>query len=671
QTRFRTTSAWQFEGSESPRQVDFFFKSRKHAANTPHDWRDVLVLGELTSSSVGVWKSKFLQLSIYMREVFITQPLRRFVHGFLLFGSKLQLWVFDRSGPMSTGFIDIGENPEKLIYVITAYMLMSDDELGLDSNFVQEHDRTLIKVKEPETDNWLMLILEPFPFIVQRSIVSRGTTVYRGLYESFVGKISWRAVGRMSEVELLGKARSIRGVATLIGSHDLEKISELRDGLTFTKAMQREIQPDEEPMTTPHDLLQPEITNQEEIVQLSGGVKRKSASSAGDSLRSKRSCVSSISRQAQTNAAVARVRKGGIPVSKRAPGKLTASKSSTPTSKQSSNQGSISSASKRGRNDGEMDVDAPNVPERELKKLRLTSSTGETLSEASVGPSGASLVDPTTPDVPDVVVVDVNASPKISNMSAMESSLFYRDRLQSIIASKPSGRAIGEDTSPLELLCGLRDAIIGHRSLFLDARILHRDVSANNIILTDPKSNDGCCWVLIDLDLAMSLDDPNAAASSHILTGTMEFMALGILRANLTRTSAGINHSYRHDLESFFFVLLSTCIRFGWGEEKPTHLGLLQTWYKGTVQAMYNAKFTAIHVDSFESNVLSGFSAKFQSLKGVVKKMRASLFDRGCGYWLGEDYYPETLYDPILHDFDVEIAEMICEFFCCPVYCYI
>lgn len=95
--KFRTTSAWQFEASESPRQVDFFFKSRKHAAGTPHNWRDVLVLGELTSSSVGVWKSKFLQLSVYMREVFMAQPLRRFVHGFLLFGTKLQLWVFIRN----------------------------------------------------------------------------------------------------------------------------------------------------------------------------------------------------------------------------------------------------------------------------------------------------------------------------------------------------------------------------------------------------------------------------------------------------------------------------------------------------------------------------------------------------------------------------------------------
>ncbi|CAD6505347.1 BgTH12-00838 [Blumeria graminis f. sp. triticale] len=175
---------------------------------------------------------------------------------------------------MSTGFIDIGENPEKLIYVVTAYILMSDDELDLDSNFIQEHDWTPIKVKDSETDKWLMLTLEPFPFIVQRSIVSHGTTVYRGLYGIFELNISLQAVGRVSEVELLGKTRSIRGAATLIGSFNMGKISELRDGLTSTKAMQREIQPDEESMTTPHDLLQPEASNQEGGFQSSAKVRR-------------------------------------------------------------------------------------------------------------------------------------------------------------------------------------------------------------------------------------------------------------------------------------------------------------------------------------------------------------------------------------------------------------
>ncbi|VDB93375.1 Bgt-20140, partial [Blumeria graminis f. sp. tritici] len=155
------------------------------------------------------------------------------------------------------------------------------------------------------------------------------------------------------------------------------------------------------------------------------------------------SCVLSISRQARTNAALASVRKAAPSARKRAPGKLTASKNLTPTSKQSSNQESTSSRSKRSRNDGEMDVDTRKLPERELEKLRLTSSTGKALLEASVGSLGASVtIDPIALDVPDVVVVDVNASLNISNFSTTESSLFYRDRLQSIIASKPSGRAI-------------------------------------------------------------------------------------------------------------------------------------------------------------------------------------------------------------------------------------
>ncbi|VDB85790.1 Bgt-50218 [Blumeria graminis f. sp. tritici] len=31
-----------------------------------------------------------------MREIFSAQPLRQFAHGFLMFGTQLQLWVYVR-----------------------------------------------------------------------------------------------------------------------------------------------------------------------------------------------------------------------------------------------------------------------------------------------------------------------------------------------------------------------------------------------------------------------------------------------------------------------------------------------------------------------------------------------------------------------------------------------
>jgi Fungal protein kinase len=55
----------------------------------------------------------------------------------------------------------------------------------------------------------------------------------------------------------------------------------------------------------------------------------------------------------------------------------------------------------------------------------------------------------------------------------------------------PAGIVIRQFQSILLLLEALRDAIKAHRSLFMDGRILYRDISKNNIIITDPREADG------------------------------------------------------------------------------------------------------------------------------------------------------------------------------------
>jgi hypothetical protein len=63
----------------------------------------------------------------------------------------------------------------------------------------------------------------------------------------------------------------------------------------------------------------------------------------------------------------------------------------------------------------------------------------------------------------------------------------------------------------------------------------------------DPKER------LIDLDLAKELDSVPSGASHR--TGTIQFMAIEVLQ--------GKGHTYRHDLESFFYVFIWMCIRYG------------------------------------------------------------------------------------------------------------
>lgn len=133
----------------------------------------------------------------------------------------------------------------------------------------------------------------------------------------------------------------------------------------------------------------------------------------------------------------------------------------------------------------------------------------------------------------------------------------FDKRIFGCLVLSPSGRAIWDLQSIPELLKTLRDAVKAHRSLYINGKILHRDISGSNIIITDPKEADGFRGMLIDEDLAKEICSGRSGARHQ--TGTMEFMAIEVLQ--------WVAHSYRHDLESFSYVLLWTCARRAWEKE--------------------------------------------------------------------------------------------------------
>jgi serine/threonine protein kinase len=122
----------------------------------------------------------------------------------------------------------------------------------------------------------------------------------------------------------------------------------------------------------------------------------------------------------------------------------------------------------------------------------------------------------------------------------------YGNRVHYCLVTSPAGRPLHEYQSVRELLEALRDAIRGHRSLLEDGKILHRDISENNIIITELPAEEAPKGRLIDLDLAKELDSMPSGARHR--TGTMQFMAIEVLE--------GKGHTYRHDLESFFYVFV-------------------------------------------------------------------------------------------------------------------
>ena len=101
------------------------------------------------------------------------------------------------------------------------------------------------------------------------------------------------------------------------------------------------------------------------------------------------------------------------------------------------------------------------------------------------------------------------------------------------------------------------DLVPGYRWLYDIPKILHCDISLNNLMFH--KEGRNVYAVLNDLNLAVNAD-VKSTLSKHC-TGTKPFMAIDLIHPDPTV------HMYRHDLESIFYVLVWITSRFHNGQE--------------------------------------------------------------------------------------------------------
>ena len=223
------------------------------------------------------------------------------------------------------------------------------------------------------------------------------------------------------------------------------------------------------------------------------------------------------------------------------------------------------------------------------------------------------------------------------------------------LAISPAGRSLDDFKDVPELLRALRDAMRAYQCLFVDGKTLYRDISKNNIIITDPERTDGFSGMLIDMDLATKLDTngKNERSEAGRMTGTLQFMAIEVLRA----TERNIDHTYRHDLESFFYVLISICIRCGWPTGRKSRTNPLQSWYTGSYENIARTKRGDMEEGGFEDTILPKFSPVFGCLKELARALRDVLFHKGALY-TGTPRTPSSLYDPIIEAFDEAIKKL-------------
>ena len=166
---------------------------------------------------------------------------------------------------------------------------------------------------------------------------------------------------------------------------------------------------------------------------------------------------------------------------------------------------------------------------------------------------------------------------------------------------------------------------------------------------------DGFKGMLIDLNLVKVRDSGPSRARHQI--GTMQFMAVEVLRT--------ADHTYRHDLELFFYVLLWMCARQSWingfsGERKPPRESLLQKWEIRSFSDIADAKEGHMTVNSLE-RIMGEFPKALDTAKPLCLKIRKILFplDKDERMSFGTPVGDlDQLYKPIIEAYDDTISNL-------------
>ncbi|KAG6131201.1 hypothetical protein E4U12_003842 [Claviceps purpurea] len=180
------------------------------------------------------------------------------------------------------------------------------------------------------------------------------------------------------------------------------------------------------------------------------------------------------------------------------------------------------------------------------------------------------------------------------------------------------GKAIYKASSRKALLACLEGCIKGHKSLY-EKGILHSDISITNLMINEDPGNPSRKSFLIDLDFAISTEreKPSRAQGK---TGTRAFMAIGLLE--------GAEHTFMHDLESFFWVLFWICIQYE-GPGKAIEPTRYESWDYLPDMALACLKSGVICDYKFSKPEKLGFTPYYQPLIPHVDRLRKVVFPGG------------------------------------------
>ncbi len=175
-----------------------------------------------------------------------------------------------------------------------------------------------------------------------------------------------------------------------------------------------------------------------------------------------------------------------------------------------------------------------------------------------------------------------------------------------------------------------------HKELYRRAGILHRDVSEKN----------GYTGLLIDPDRAIETTETSNGLLT--LTGTRESMAYGLLNARLPPV-----HTYRHDIESLFYVLLWVYGVRSWKNKNlktqtpRPNLSDFSGWNRGDVRDCAASKHNTMTAPENFDRLLGDFPPNLECIKPFLRRIREHLFPGVNPDYNTKDLDPETFYTPI------------------------
>ncbi|KAG1724107.1 uncharacterized protein EDB91DRAFT_1255410 [Suillus paluster] len=160
-------------------------------------------------------------------------------------------------------------------------------------------------------------------------------------------------------------------------------------------------------------------------------------------------------------------------------------------------------------------------------------------------------------------------------------SPIFTNKIHRRMLLTPCGILLTSFKSIPELVNVFLDLVVAHKTMTTQRKVLHGDLSPNNIIIYEGKG------YLIDFDHAKFIQLNNKAKDSHG-TGTIPYISYRLLKLiGSIQTPDSIEHKASDDLESLFYIILEFTIIYDGPSGLITNRGVLpdntRRWHKAYV----------------------------------------------------------------------------------------